>query len=85
MLGEFMHPSTPLVSRNLRLVQCKWAIELCRRICVLSRMKGFDTILGMDWLSKYYATIDCESKVIIFREPSQEEVVYRVCKARSLL
>lgn len=35
---------------------------------VLSRMKGFNIILGMDWRSKYYATIDCESKVITFCE-----------------
>nr|CAD1824736.1 unnamed protein product [Ananas comosus var. bracteatus] len=50
-------------------------------LLVLSRMKGFDIILGMDWLSKYYATIDCESRVITFREPDQEEVVYRACKS----
>nr|CAD1818448.1 unnamed protein product [Ananas comosus var. bracteatus] len=49
-------------------------------LLVLSRMKGFDIILGIYWLSKYYATIDCESKIITFREPGQEEVVYRVCK-----
>nr|CAD1842358.1 unnamed protein product [Ananas comosus var. bracteatus] len=49
-------------------------------LLVLSRMKGFDIILGIDWLSKYNATIDCESRVITFREPGQEKVVYRACK-----
>nr|CAD1825880.1 unnamed protein product [Ananas comosus var. bracteatus] len=29
-------------------------------LLVLSRMKGFDIILGIDWLSKCNATIDCE-------------------------
>nr|CAD1829420.1 unnamed protein product [Ananas comosus var. bracteatus] len=45
-------------------------------LLVLKRMWGFDLILGVDWLSKYYASIDCESKVITFREPGQEELVY---------
>nr|CAD1827547.1 unnamed protein product [Ananas comosus var. bracteatus] len=49
-------------------------------LLVLDRMWGFDVILGTNWLSKYYAVIDCESKVIIFREPNQEELVYRACK-----
>ncbi|XP_020082004.1 uncharacterized protein LOC109705663 [Ananas comosus] len=39
-------------------------------LLVLTRMWGFDVILGIDWLSKYYAVIDCESKVITFREPN---------------
>nr|CAD1823265.1 unnamed protein product [Ananas comosus var. bracteatus] len=43
--------------------------------------QGFDVILGLDWLSKYYASIDCESKVITFRKPGQEELVYRACKS----
>nr|CAD1835029.1 unnamed protein product [Ananas comosus var. bracteatus] len=50
-------------------------------LLVLNRMKGFDIVLGIDWLSKYSATIDCKSKVITFREPSQKEVIYRACKS----
>nr|CAD1818591.1 unnamed protein product [Ananas comosus var. bracteatus] len=50
-------------------------------LLVLKRMWGFDVILGVDWLSKYYAVIDCKSKVITFREPGQEELVYRACKS----
>nr|CAD1829299.1 unnamed protein product [Ananas comosus var. bracteatus] len=50
-------------------------------LLVLNQMKGFDIILGMDWLTKYYATIDCESKIITFREPGQKEFVYRGCKS----
>ncbi|XP_020082145.1 uncharacterized protein LOC109705769 [Ananas comosus] len=48
---------------------------------VLNQMWGYDVILGINWLSKYYAVIDCESKVITFREPNQEEVVYHACKS----
>nr|CAD1827328.1 unnamed protein product [Ananas comosus var. bracteatus] len=50
-------------------------------LLVLNRMKGFDIVLGIDWLSKYHATIDCKSKVITFCEPGQKEVVYRACKS----
>lgn len=41
-------------------------------LLVLKRLKRFDLILGMDCLSKYYATIDCNSKEITFCEPGQE-------------
>nr|CAD1827542.1 unnamed protein product [Ananas comosus var. bracteatus] len=49
-------------------------------LLVLKQMWGFDVILGINWLSKYYTVIDCESKVITFREPNQEELVYRLVK-----
>jgi hypothetical protein len=29
-------------------------------------MLGFDIILGMDWLSKYYASIDTRKREIVF-------------------
>jgi hypothetical protein len=28
---------------------------------------GYDVILGMDWLSKYYASINCREKVVVFQ------------------
>ena len=33
----------------------------------------FDVILGMDWLSQHYATVDCQRKELIFRIPNGEE------------
>ncbi|XP_020108538.1 uncharacterized protein LOC109724208 [Ananas comosus] len=51
------------------------------RMLVFKKLKDFDVILGMDWLSKYYATIHCRSKVITFREPGQEEFTYRDCRS----
>ncbi|XP_020082042.1 uncharacterized protein LOC109705703 [Ananas comosus] len=50
-------------------------------LLVLKQMWRFDLILGVNWLSKYYASIDCDSKVITFREPGQEELVYQECKS----
>jgi len=33
---------------------------------------GYDAILGMDWLSKYYASINCREKVVVFQLPGVE-------------
>jgi hypothetical protein len=33
---------------------------------------GYDVILGMDWLSKYYVSINCREKVVIFQLPGVE-------------
>jgi len=43
-------------------------------------MLGFDIILGMDWLSKYYANIDCRKTEVIFRSSSEEE--FKFCGSR---
>ncbi|XP_028065034.1 uncharacterized protein LOC114268123 [Camellia sinensis] len=40
-------------------------------------MTYFDIILGMDWLSKYHATIDCVSKQVTFQLPGQSEFVFK--------
>jgi len=68
------------------VVTCKKIIEDCPIIkgdrvlpanLAMFRMLGFDIILGMDWLSKYYANIDCRKKEVIFRSPSEEE--FKLC------
>jgi hypothetical protein len=38
---------------------------------------GFDIILGMDWLSRYVAKIDCQKKEIVFGTSSNEK--FRFC------
>jgi hypothetical protein len=40
---------------------------------VVFEMSGFDIILGMDWLSKYHACVDCFCKEIVFRPPGAME------------
>ena len=40
---------------------------------VLLDIMDFDVILGIDWLSLYYATLDCHSKVVISRIPGEGE------------
>ena len=41
------------------------------------KMKHFDIILGMDWLSKHQATIDCNSKKIFFGDKDRPEFIYQ--------
>ncbi|XP_028059685.1 uncharacterized protein LOC114263367 [Camellia sinensis] len=36
----------------------------------------FHCILGMEWLTKYYATIDCASKSIVFRSSGMPEFIF---------
>ena len=40
---------------------------------VLLDVIDFDVILGMDWLSQHYATIDCRRKYVIFKISNDEE------------
>ncbi|XP_073317209.1 uncharacterized protein [Primulina huaijiensis] len=39
-------------------------------------MVEFDVILGMDWLSKSHAIVDCRRKIIKLRTPRQKEITY---------
>ena len=36
----------------------------------------FDVILGMDWLSRHHATVDCYRKEVRFCRPGQTEVMF---------
>ena len=38
---------------------------------IIMDIRDFDVILGMDWLSAHYATLDCRKKLVDFRIPSQ--------------
>ena len=39
---------------------------------VILEMIEYDVILGMDFLSKYKATIDCKARVVSFQPPGEE-------------
>lgn len=43
---------------------------------IVFHLMGFDLILGMDWLSKNYAKIDCHGSDIVFDLPSQDRICY---------
>jgi len=71
------------------VVTCRKFIENCPIIIgdrilpenlAVFQMLGFDVILGMDWLSKHYANIDCRKKEVIFHSPNEEE--FKFCGSR---
>ena len=43
----------------------------------------FDIILGMDWLAKHRATVDCYRKEVQFSQPGEPEVIF--CEERKTL
>ena len=45
--------------------------ELCADLVMLD-MTDYDVILGMDFLSKYGAMIDCKAKTVGFKPPGEE-------------
>ena len=67
-----------LASRfNLKEVPVKvTGRELTVNLIVLE-MVDYDMILGMDWLSKYNATIFCRKKKVVFQPPEGKEFEYR--------
>ena len=40
-------------------------------------MRDFDVVLGMDWLSRHKATLDCYKKKVKFHRPGKLEVKFR--------
>ena len=50
---------------------------------VVLNMIDYDVILGMDFLSKYRATIDCKAKVVSFQPPGEEQFTFRGDKNNS--
>ena len=41
-------------------------------------MCDFDVILGMDWLAKHNAIVDCFSKIVVFRKSGDLEFCFQV-------
>ena len=41
------------------------------------KLGEFDLILGMDWLTKYGACIDCKNKKVILNSPDNQEVIFK--------
>jgi hypothetical protein len=46
-------------------------------------MLGFDIILGMDWLSKFYAQINCRQKEVVFHLPNDVEFKFYGTRVRA--
>jgi hypothetical protein len=86
--NKLHHVSTRSLVQNLTVetpegkkVVCDKMVENCpinikgRNLPInLSVFKslGYDVILGINWLSKYYASINCKEKVVVFQLPGVE-------------
>ena len=52
---------------------------------IIIEMHDYDVILGMDWLSKHYAKIDCKKKEVTFRPPQKESFTFKgECKENKM-
>ena len=68
---DIFFPSCPVLVEGRELL-----VDL-----VLLDVLEFDVILGMDWLARHYASLDCREKVVIFRIPNDDEFHFRGDKA----
>ena len=79
-LSYDMHVTSPLehiVNVNMVYINCPIVIqdrEFPTDLIALP-FREFDLILGMDWLSKHKAILDCRKKTIVLRCSDQYEVI----------
>ena len=79
-LAYDMHVTSPLghsVSVNSIYRNCPIVIQAREFLVDLITLpfREFDLILGMDWLTKHRAIVDCGQKTIVLRCPDQSEVI----------
>ena len=60
---------TDSLNSDVNLSSCPVSIEGRELLAdlVLLDVVDFDVILGMDWLSQHFATVDCRRKEVIFK------------------
>ena len=51
-------------------------VELCADLLLMT-FYDFDIILGMDWLTKHHAIVNCFTKEVEFDMPNQARIVFR--------
>ena len=44
---------------------------------ILLGIYGYNVFLGMEWLTKYYTTIDCKQKTLVLVTTKGESLVYK--------
>ena len=79
-LAYDMHVTSPLghnVSVNSVYRNCPIAIQAREFLADLITLpfREFDLILGMDWLTKHQAIVDCGQKIVVLRCSYQYEVI----------
>ena len=63
-----------------KLAVCECPVSICERVLlpklVVIPMFSYDVILGMDWLTKYSAVIDCTQKQVTLTPWGEERMMY---------
>jgi hypothetical protein len=72
-----------------KIAVCGCLLSICGKILpanlVVFAMFGYDVILGMDWLAKHHANIDCTRKRVTLRPWGDTEVIFVGSRANTLL
>ena len=66
---DVMLPTGKLLHLHHALGECEICLDdrKMHATLIVMEMKGYDAILGMDWLCRYHATIDCRAGVVHFQ------------------
>jgi hypothetical protein len=69
-------------------VVCECPVSICGRVLaanlVVFPMFSYDVILGMDWLTRHSAVIDCARKQVTLTSWGEGKVMYVGSRVRSL-
>ncbi|XP_040999414.1 uncharacterized protein LOC121245206 [Juglans microcarpa x Juglans regia] len=85
-IPEPLEPSMSVATPSGEHVNCDYVligcpIEIQGRILpadlIIFNMSGFDVILGMDWLSRNHACVDCFNKRVVFKSTNGEEFSFQ--------
>ena len=64
---DIFFPSCPMLVEGKELLAYLFLLDVI----------NFDLILGMDWLTQHYASLDYHEKVVIFIIPNDEEFLFQ--------
>ncbi|XP_060960989.1 uncharacterized protein LOC133031495 [Cannabis sativa] len=78
--GEVMISSRGVRDAPIRIADKELSGDL-----IELEMRDYDLILGMDWLSRHGATIDCRKRTVTFTPESREAFIFEGIKVKSRL
>ncbi|NBJ65500.1 retroviral-like aspartic protease, partial [bacterium c-19] len=70
--GKSLHSERIVKGDIVSLGDRKLYVEL-----IVIDMKGYEVILGMDWLHRHYATISCRSGLVNFQPPNGDQYSFQ--------
>ena len=73
---ESSGPNSVIVNRVYRDYPIRIREYEFPRDLIQFSLRGFDVILGMDWLSRHQMVVDCRMKRVTLKTPSDEEVTF---------